>query len=136
MSENIHQGWSGVATNLAKSSVEIRLRVKSMATALFADEIAHQISAKVGIRAEYIDVYPVRGGWDASLRPVTGIWTPAKSADVKQTESLAGNQQIRLTQVKAITETTMRADRETIELLAGSVGIILFGVALVMWQNL
>ena len=73
-----------MATNLAKSSVEIRLRVKSMATALFADEVVHQISAKVGIRAEYIDVYPVRGGWDASLRPVTGIWTPAKSADVKQ----------------------------------------------------
>ena len=55
-----------------------------MATALFADEIAYQISAKVGIRAGYIDVYPVKGGWDASLRPVTGIWTPAKSADVKQ----------------------------------------------------
>ena len=71
-----------MATNLAKSSVEIRLRVKSIATALFADEIAHQISAKVGIRAEYIDIYPVRGGWDASLRRVTGIW--AKSADVKQ----------------------------------------------------
>jgi hypothetical protein len=30
----------------------------------------------------------------------------------------------------------MRADRETIELLAGSVGIILFGLALVIWQNL
>ena len=36
----------------------------------------------------------------------------------------------------AITETMMRADRETIEVLAGSVGVILFGLALVIWQNL
>jgi hypothetical protein len=56
-----------------------------MATALFPDEIAQQISAKIGIRAQYIDVYPADGGWHASLRPVAGIWTPAKSADVKQT---------------------------------------------------
>jgi hypothetical protein len=55
-----------------------------MSTALFAHEIAQQIAAKVGIRAEYIDVYPIGHGWGASLRGAPGIWTPAKNADVKQ----------------------------------------------------
>ena len=44
-------------------------------------------------------------------------------------------QQMRLTQDRAITETTMRADRETIDFLA-AMGIILFGLTLVIWQNL
>jgi len=58
---------------------------KSMVTALFAHEIAQMISSKVGIRADYIDVYPSGNGcWDASLRAVPNVWTPAKKADVKQ----------------------------------------------------
>jgi hypothetical protein len=55
-----------------------------MATALFAHEIAQQIAAKVGIRAEYIDVYPAGSDWDTSLRAVPGVFTPAKNTDVKQ----------------------------------------------------
>ena len=44
-------------------------------------------------------------------------------------------QQIRLTQDRTITETTMRADRVTIDFLA-AMGIILFGLTLAIWQNL
>lgn len=55
-----------------------------MSTALFAHEIAQQIAAKVGIRAEFIEVYPAQRDWDASLRAAPGVFTPAKNADVKQ----------------------------------------------------
>jgi hypothetical protein len=55
-----------------------------MVTALFAHEIAQQIASKVGIRADYIDVYRSGSSWDASLRAVPNVWTPAKNADVKQ----------------------------------------------------
>jgi hypothetical protein len=56
-----------------------------MATALLSHEIAQLISAKVGIRADYIDVYETGSGWDASLLNAPGVWSPAKNADVKQT---------------------------------------------------
>jgi hypothetical protein len=56
-----------------------------MIRALFAREIAQQIAARVGIRAELIEVYPAGDGWDASLRADAGIWSSANNAAVKQT---------------------------------------------------
>ena len=55
-----------------------------MAIALPAHDLAKQIASKTGISADYIEVHPNGHNWSASLRAVSGVWTPAKASAVKQ----------------------------------------------------
>lgn len=54
-----------------------------MAVALLAHEIALLMAAKLGIPAEYIDVYSDGSGWNASFKAPAPIWAMEKQANVK-----------------------------------------------------